>query len=313
MGADKNSIQEFGLWTQLHSCTSPIFSCQVHVATGVLLNLGARPNQQSQHTRSETTQDTAAGSPNRSGWFLKPVRPLLLDLASRGQGKPVRPVRKPVRPILSRNSPKTPNTSNAFPHLNKRSHGAAKTSLHKDLSRQPTRWNRSDRFGKPVRPVLAWTVGKNTARGSTPPKPNLDLSNHSTNLNKTLGILGTPHEESIAKFNPTKTRPKRRNQGNPTNLGGEAQAKEPRRVPTNFLHQITKRKVPKTTQRNHQERAPKITTKNNREKHIQTLRNHTESSIHETEVHTRSSKPPDHPSLSTRSHHEALLLVLWKT
>jgi hypothetical protein len=29
-----------------------------------------------------------------------------------------------------------------------------------------------------------------------------------------LGILGTPHEESIAKFNPTKTRPKRRNQGN---------------------------------------------------------------------------------------------------
>jgi hypothetical protein len=30
-----------------------------------------------------------------------------------------------------------------------------------------------------------------------------------------LGILGTPHEESIAKFNPTKTRPKRRNQGNP--------------------------------------------------------------------------------------------------
>jgi hypothetical protein len=27
-------------------------------------------------------------------------------------------------------------------------------------------------------------------------------------LNKTLGILGTSHEESIAKFNPTKTRPK---------------------------------------------------------------------------------------------------------
>jgi hypothetical protein len=34
-------------------------------------------------------------------------------------------------------------------------------------------------------------------------------------LNKTLGILGTPHEESIAKFNPTKTCPKRRNQRNP--------------------------------------------------------------------------------------------------
>jgi hypothetical protein len=54
----------------------------------------------------------------------------------------------------------------------------------------------------------------NNTRGSTPPNPNLDLPNRSTDLNKTLGILGTPHEESIAKFNPTKTRPKRRNQRN---------------------------------------------------------------------------------------------------
>jgi hypothetical protein len=173
----------------------------------------------------------------------------------------------------------------------------------------------------------------NNTRGSTPPNPNLDLPNHSTDLNKTLGILGTPHEESIAKFNPTKTRPKKggikeippralptqelkkpKNRAPLlTNLGGESQPKEPRRVPTNFPDQILKRKVPKTTQRKHQERAPKITTKNNRGKHIQTLRNHAESSIHETKVHTRSSKPPDHPSLSTRSLHKALKLVLSKT
>jgi hypothetical protein len=44
---------------------------------------------------------------------------------------------------------------------------------------------------------------------------NLDLPNRSTDLSKTLGILGTPHEESIAKFNPTKTRSKRRNRRNP--------------------------------------------------------------------------------------------------
>jgi hypothetical protein len=55
----------------------------------------------------------------------------------------------------------------------------------------------------------------NNTRGSTPPKPKLDLLNRSTDLNKTLGIFGTPHEESIAKFNPTKTRPKRRNRRNP--------------------------------------------------------------------------------------------------
>jgi hypothetical protein len=100
MGADKNSIQEFSLWTQFHSCTSTGFSSQVHGATGVLLDLGTRPNQQPQDTCSGNTHDAAAGSPNRSSWFLKPVRPLLLDLASHRQGKP-------VRPVLSKNSPKT--------------------------------------------------------------------------------------------------------------------------------------------------------------------------------------------------------------
>jgi hypothetical protein len=86
----------------------------------------------------------------------------------------------------------------------------------------------------------------NSTRGSTPPNPNLDLLNRSTDLNKTLGIIGTPHEESIAKFNPTKTCSKRRNEeipprtpltlelGKPqnrvpllTDLGGESQPKEP--------------------------------------------------------------------------------------
>jgi hypothetical protein len=81
-------------------------------------------------------------------------------------------------------------------------------------------------------------------------------------------------------------------------LGGESQPKEPRRVPTNFPHQIPKSKVLKTPQENHQERAPKITTKNNREQHNKALRNHAESSIHATKVHTRSSLPPDHPTLS---------------
>jgi hypothetical protein len=80
-----------------------------------------------------------------------------------------------------------------------------------------------------------------------------------------------------------------------------------------FPHQIPKSKVPKTPQENHQKRASKITTKNNGEQHIQTLRNHAKSSIHATKVHTRSSLPPDHTTLSTRSHQEALKLVLWKS
>jgi hypothetical protein len=45
----------------------------------------------------------------------------------------------------------------------------------------------------------------NSTRGSTPPNPYFDLSNRSTDLNKTLGIIGTPHEESIAMILSTKT------------------------------------------------------------------------------------------------------------
>jgi hypothetical protein len=81
-------------------------------------------------------------------------------------------------------------------------------------------------------------------------------------------------------------------------LGRESQAKKPRRVPKNFPHQIPKGKVPKTPQENHQERAPEITTKNNREQHNKAFRNHPESSIHTKKVRRRSSLPPDHPTLS---------------
>jgi hypothetical protein len=55
----------------------------------------------------------------------------------------------------------------------------------------------------------------NSTRGSTPPNPSLDLPNRSTDLIKTLGILGTPHEESIAMILSTKTFQIKRNQRNP--------------------------------------------------------------------------------------------------
>jgi hypothetical protein len=55
----------------------------------------------------------------------------------------------------------------------------------------------------------------NSTRRSTPPNPSLDLPKRSTDLNKTLGILGTPHEESIAKILSTKTCQIKRNQRNP--------------------------------------------------------------------------------------------------
>jgi hypothetical protein len=55
----------------------------------------------------------------------------------------------------------------------------------------------------------------NITCGSTPPNPKFDLPNHSTNLSKTLEIVGTPHGEFIAKFMSTTTSQIERNQRNP--------------------------------------------------------------------------------------------------
>jgi hypothetical protein len=74
--------------------------------------------------------------------------------------------------------------------------------------------------------------------------------------------------------------------------------KEPRRVHAYIPQQIPKKTASKPLQENRHEKAPKITKKENREELKQALRNHTESSINTMKVHTRSSLPPDHPSLS---------------
>jgi hypothetical protein len=55
----------------------------------------------------------------------------------------------------------------------------------------------------------------NNTRGSTPPNPNFDLSNRSTDLNNSLGIVGTPPEKSIAMILSTKTCQIKRNRRNP--------------------------------------------------------------------------------------------------
>jgi hypothetical protein len=68
---------------------------------------------------------------------------------------------------------------------------------------------------------------------STPPNPNFDLPNHSTDLNKTLGIVGTPHEESIAKIFSTKTCQIKRNQRNPAkNSSNPRTPKTPKSSPS---------------------------------------------------------------------------------
>jgi hypothetical protein len=117
----------------------------------------------------------------------------------------------------------------------------------------------------------------NNTRGSTPPNPTLDHPNRSTDLRKTLEIVGTPHGQSIAKFVSTKTCQIKRNRRNPaTNSSNPRTLKTPKLSPFTHEfgreikgkrttkgshihpHQILKRKVPKSLQENRQERTPKI-------------------------------------------------------
>jgi hypothetical protein len=72
----------------------------------------------------------------------------------------------------------------------------------------------------------------NNTRGSTPPNPNFVLPNRSTDLNKTLGIIGTPHEESIDMILSTKTCQIKWNQRNPAkNFSNPRTLKTPKSSP----------------------------------------------------------------------------------
>jgi hypothetical protein len=117
----------------------------------------------------------------------------------------------------------------------------------------------------------------NNTRGSTPPNPSLDPPNRSTGLNKTLGTIGTPHEESIAKFNLTKTCPNKRNRRNPTktssnprtpktleftDLGGESPKGSHKFPPSNPQEQgpeNTPKKPPREGSENHHQEQPGTT------------------------------------------------------
>jgi hypothetical protein len=125
----------------------------------------------------------------------------------------------------------------------------------------------------------------NSTRGSTPPNPNLDLPNRSTDLSKTYGIVRTPHGESIAKFISTKTCQIKRNRRNPAkNFSNPRTPKTPKSSPLThgfrrgikgkrttkgshkFPHQTPKSKVPKHTKKTTKRglrKSPPRTTGNN--------------------------------------------------
>jgi hypothetical protein len=152
----------------------------------------------------------------------------------------------------------------------------------------------------------------NNTRGSTPPNPNLDLPNRSMDLSKTLGIVGTPHEQSIAKILSTKTCQIKSNRRNPAKNSSNTRApKPPKSSPLThgFGRGIKGKRTTKGSHEfpasNPQDQGPEDTPRkapregsenHHQEQHNKALRNHVESSIHTKKVHTRSSLPPDHPT-----------------
>jgi hypothetical protein len=106
----------------------------------------------------------------------------------------------------------------------------------------------------------------NSTRGSTPQNPKFDLLNRSTDLNKTLGIIGTPHEESIATILSTKTCLIKRNRRNPAkNTSNPKTPKTPKSSPLThgFGRRITGQRTMKGSHKsppsNPQEQGPENT------------------------------------------------------
>jgi hypothetical protein len=183
---------------------------QDYVATGVLLALGTnnqlhRPVNAAEHQLEpywpppvrpvSTTGQTGPcwwnlgtstkRPPHRSGWCSSPVR--LVQ------------ARKPQIYQTGLPSFKLTQTWNIRNTRQQRTH----PNVHPSKTLQES---------APVKSVrgtgqtgVTWVLGMNSTRGPTPPNPTPDLPNSSTDLHKTLGIVGTPHGHSIAKILSTKT------------------------------------------------------------------------------------------------------------
>jgi hypothetical protein len=171
----------------------------------------------------------------------------------------------------------TPN----WPRTDQQQHNPKTHGLSNSSEANPTKGTHwSNRSRASVRPIEHGQLGMNKTRGSTPPNPSPNLSIRSMDPNKTFGIVGTAHGNSIIKLWSTKTRRIKRNRRNSaknttnprtkktpksspflTDLRGESKRKEPRRFHAYIPQQIPKRMASKSLQENRQEKAPKITKK----------------------------------------------------
>jgi hypothetical protein len=205
---------------QDHMDTSVNFSCQIHVATGVLLDLGGRSNQQPlKNTQRKTTRTQLQKAKIGQASFQKPVK---LTLTIRGNRSGCSG--KLVRPVLSRKSLKglRDQTSKTISRIQP----AGKT--------QASPWSISW-FVRRIQVTLGIAGvprGIPLARSSVPKTYPIKRNRKSTHKNNFLRTPPKPPNRAPLL----------------TNLGGESKGKEPRRVHAYIPHQIAKKKASKSPQ-----------------------------------------------------------------
>jgi hypothetical protein len=237
-------------------------------------------------------------------------------------------------PVLSRNSPKhlqDQNTSRTFPPLNKRSHSTTETLAQKLFM--------TAHRAKPVRPIwetgqtsFALKVGKNTARGKNSTLQAIDLPIRSTDQSETLGIVGVSSGLPLARSSVPKTHSIKRNRKSTLkNIFPWKPLKTPKLKPFRRVcwSKITKQRGTRSSyvtsnknlSKKHPPNFPTEIPRKGSENHQKGKMGGTQPSLEEPRriIYTyherfiqvlafaRSSFP------LTRSHHEALNLVLWKS
>jgi hypothetical protein len=174
---------------------------------------GTGPRSKTQPT---TTKHTQPKHTRYGCWQPQPVRPISETGQTASVGLSLTQAGETGQTGLANRShrffPKAPPKHlKSLPSLNRRSHSTTETLLLKNSSWQPIGLNRSDWFGKPVRPVFAWTVGKNTAHGKNSKLQPIDLLIHSTEQSETLGIIGVPRGLPFPRSSVPKTHSIKRN------------------------------------------------------------------------------------------------------
>jgi hypothetical protein len=179
---------------------------------------------------------------------------------------------------------------------------------------------------------LAWTVGKNSTRGKNSNLQAIDLPIHSSDQSETLGIVGLPRGLPLARSSVPKTHSVKRNQR--STIKNTFPRKSPKTPKSNPFRRVCWIKITKqrgtrssyvTSNKNPSKKRPQNSpTENPRkgsENHQKRKTGGRQSSLeeprriiytyHERFIHVLASARSSFPL--TRSHHEALKLVLSKS